>query len=88
MFVAGIGEVHKKDVRKALLMRQRNTPKYAVILSFDVPVDKEAKVMADKEGVEIMTAEIIFHLFDKFPRIWKECMPMRGRSSRMTLSSR
>jgi len=66
VFEVGIGEVHKKDVRKALLMKERKAPQYAVILSFDVPVNKEAKLMADKEGVEIMTADIIYHLFDKF----------------------
>ena len=40
--------------------------RYAVILAFDVKVEREAQEMADKEGVKIFTADIIYHLFDKF----------------------
>jgi len=39
---------------------------YAVILGFDVKVDRDAQEYADKEGVRIFTAEIIYHLFDSF----------------------
>lgn len=40
--------------------------RYAVILAFDVKVEREAQEMADSLGVRIFTAEIIYHLFDKF----------------------
>ena len=39
---------------------------WAVILAFDVKVEKEAQEMADSVGVRIFTADIIYHLFDKF----------------------
>merc|ERR1712048_447010 len=66
VFDVGIGEVHKKDVKKAMIMKEKTHPEYACILAFDVTVNKEAKIEADKNGVEIMTAEIIYHLQDKF----------------------
>ena len=40
--------------------------RYAVILAFDVKVEREAQEMADSVGVTIFTADIIYHLFDKF----------------------
>merc|ERR1712187_8648 len=66
VFDVGIGEVHKKDVKRALVMKEKSHPEYAVILAFDVAVNKEAKIQADKDDVQIMTADIIYHLQDKF----------------------
>jgi len=40
--------------------------KYAVILAFDVKVERDAQEMADREGVKIFQADIIYHLFDRF----------------------
>lgn len=45
---------------------------FATIMAFDVPVDKEAREMADKEGVKIFTADIIYHLFDQFTAYLEE----------------
>ncbi|VDN99157.1 unnamed protein product [Rodentolepis nana] len=56
-----IGTVHKKDVMKASIMVERDN-KYAVILAFDVRVDKDAEKMAAEVGVKIFTANIIYHL--------------------------
>jgi len=66
VFDVGIGEVHKKDVKKAMIMKEKKMPEYAVILCFDVKVSAEAVQQAKTDGVEIMTADIIYHLFDKF----------------------
>jgi len=60
-----IGPVVKKDVIKSSVMLEI-APDYAVILAFDVKVDKDAQELADILGVKIFTAEIIYHLFDKF----------------------
>jgi translation initiation factor 5B len=38
----------------------------AVILAFDVKVEKDAQALADTSGVQIFTADIIYHLFDRF----------------------
>lgn len=44
----------------------RFTSSYAVILAFDVPVDREAQQFADREKVRIFQADIIYHLEDAF----------------------
>eukprot|EP00929_Paragymnodinium_shiwhaense_P028140 TRINITY_DN16378_c0_g1_i1.p1 TRINITY_DN16378_c0_g1~~TRINITY_DN16378_c0_g1_i1.p1 ORF type:complete len:887 (+),score=246.60 TRINITY_DN16378_c0_g1_i1:82-2661(+) len=61
-----IGEVHKKDVKQAAVMRERKQPQYAVILAFDVKVAADAKKEAKTAGVQIFTADIIYHLLDQF----------------------
>lgn len=40
--------------------------RYAVVLAFDVKIERDAQEHADKEGIKIFSAEIIYHLFDKF----------------------
>merc|ERR1719431_1800015 len=60
-----IGPVVRKDIMKASSMLERDA-QWAVILAFDVKVEKEAQEMADSVGVRIFTADIIYHLFDKF----------------------
>nr|XP_033471730.1 eukaryotic translation initiation factor 5B [Epinephelus lanceolatus] len=62
-----IGPVHKKDVMKASTMLEHD-PQYAVILAFDVKVERESQDMADSLGVRIFSAEIIYHLFDSFTK--------------------
>ncbi|KAI8074061.1 hypothetical protein BC940DRAFT_231683 [Gongronella butleri] len=65
--VAGIniGPVHKKDVVRASVMLEK-AREYAVMLCFDVKVDNDARDMAEELGMKIFTAEIIYHLFDRF----------------------
>ncbi|KAI7902261.1 uncharacterized protein BX663DRAFT_487049 [Cokeromyces recurvatus] len=65
--VAGIniGPVHRKDVVKASVMLDK-AREFAVMLCFDVKVDKEAEDLAEELGMRIFTADIIYHLFDRF----------------------
>ncbi|KAI8373210.1 uncharacterized protein BYT42DRAFT_579594 [Radiomyces spectabilis] len=65
--VAGIniGPVHKKDVVKASVMLEK-AKEFAVMLCFDVKVEKEAEELADELGIKVFTADIIYHLFDRF----------------------
>lgn len=51
--------------------------RYAVILAFDVRVEREAQEMADSLGVKIFTADIIYHLFDKFMAFREELKKKR-----------
>lgn len=62
-----IGPVHKKDITRCTIQLSRD-PKYAVILAFDVPVTKDAQVMAKREGIKIFEADIIYHLEEMFRR--------------------
>jgi translation initiation factor 5B len=53
-------------------MLERGAKKYACILAFDVPVTREARDMAEGAGVKIVTADIIYHLFDQFTAYLKQ----------------
>lgn len=66
-----IGPVHKKDVFRASVQLERDR-KYAIILAFDVPVDREAQHMAHQEGIRIFTADIIYHLERDFRKHMEE----------------
>ncbi|KAL6539332.1 hypothetical protein OROHE_011103 [Orobanche hederae] len=60
-----IGPTHKKDVMKASAMLEKKK-EYGTILAFDVKVTPKARELADKLGVKIFIADIIYHLFDQF----------------------
>ena len=62
-----IGPVYKRDVMQAGIMLEK-AKEFAVMLCFDVKVDKEALQYADEVGVKIFTADIIYHLFDDFTK--------------------
>lgn len=60
-----IGPVVKKDVMKASIMLEHDS-QYAVILAFDVKIERDAQELADSLGVRIFQADIIYNLFDRF----------------------
>ena len=49
-------------------MKEKKHPEYALILAFDVKVNPDAQKQADTDGVTIFTADIIYHLQDKFTK--------------------
>lgn len=59
--------MHKKDVRSASAMLEHNS-QYAVILAFDVKIEREAQLLADELGIRIFSANIIYHLYDSFTK--------------------
>eukprot|EP00884_Botryococcus_braunii_P012838 jgi/Botrbrau1/21555/Bobra.174_2s0055.2 len=61
-----IGPIHKKDIMRASVMLEKGRRKFCCILAFDVPVTREAAELAEKLGVRIFSADIIYHLFDQF----------------------
>ncbi|KAK0417342.1 hypothetical protein QR680_012953 [Steinernema hermaphroditum] len=75
-----IGPVHKKDVQKAAAMHEHKE-EYACILAFDVRVEREAQIFADKENVRIFQADIIYHLEDSFLKYREELRLKRRRES-------
>jgi translation initiation factor 5B len=66
-----LGPVHKKHMVHTVSMKKK-APKYACMLAFDVEVTQEAKLLAEKEGVKIFDAKVIYHLFDSFTKHVKE----------------
>lgn len=77
-----IGPVHKRDVITASTMLEK-AKEYAVMLCFDVKVDKDALELADQMGVKIFTAEIIYHLFDEFTKHMKALADQKKEESKM-----
>lgn len=77
-----IGPVYKRDVVRAGTMLEK-AKQYAVMLCFDVKVDKEAQAYADEVGVKIFTADIIYHLFDEFTRHMAEIAAQKKEERKM-----
>jgi len=82
IFDVGIGEITKKDVKRAAIMNEKGHPEYAVILAFDIKVSDDATLLAKKEGVQIMTADIIYHLQEKFEAYMKQVAESRKTETR------
>ena len=77
-----IGPVYKRDVMSAGIMLEK-AKEYAVMLCFDVKVDKEAQAYADEVGVKIFTADIIYHLFDDFTKHMAQLAEQRKEDSKL-----
>ncbi|KAK5175402.1 eukaryotic translation initiation factor 5B [Saxophila tyrrhenica] len=77
-----IGPVHKRDIITASTMLEK-AKEYAVMLCFDVKVDKDAAEMAEQIGVKIFTADIIYHLFDDFTKHMKALNEAKKEESKM-----
>lgn len=73
----GIGTIHKSDVTKISIMNEKGHPEYATILAFDVDIERAAREHAQEMSVKIMTADIIYHLFDQFTRFMEELTERR-----------
>lgn len=65
---------------RAGTMLEKNK-EFAVMLCFDVKIDKEAQQYADEVGVKIFTADIIYHLFDAFTAYQKQMLEAKRQES-------
>jgi translation initiation factor 5B len=77
----GLGPVYKRDVMKATTMLDK-APEYAVMLCFDVKVDKEAEQYATEQNIKIFNADIIYHLFDAFTAYQEKLLEARRKEFR------
>ena len=77
-----IGPVYKRNVMQAGIMLEK-AKEFAVMLCFDVKIDKEAQAYADDVGVKIFTADIIYHLFDDFTKHMAELAEKRKEDSKL-----
>jgi translation initiation factor 5B len=77
-----IGPVYKRDVMQAGIMLEKSK-EYAVMLCFDVKVDKDAQAYADEVGVKIFTADIIYHLFDDFTKHMAQLAEQKKEDSKL-----
>ncbi|KAH7327898.1 hypothetical protein B0I35DRAFT_346541 [Stachybotrys elegans] len=78
----GIGPVYKRDIMQCGIMVEK-APDYAVMLCFDVKVDKEAQQYADEAGIKIFQADIIYHLFDAFMKHLDEQKEKKREESKL-----
>ncbi|OAA80831.1 mitochondrial translation initiation factor IF-2 [Akanthomyces lecanii RCEF 1005] len=78
----GIGPVYKRDVMQCGIMLEK-APDLAIMMCFDVKVDKEAQQYADEQGIKIFTADIIYHLFDAFNAHMKEMLDKKREESKL-----
>ncbi|KAL6249676.1 eukaryotic translation initiation factor 5B [Rhinocladiella similis] len=78
-----IGPVFKRDVMMAGTMLEK-AKEFAVMLCFDVKVDKEAQAYADENGIKIFTADIIYHLFDDFTKYRNQLAEQRKEESKLS----
>jgi translation initiation factor 5B len=77
-----IGPVYKRDVMQAGIMLEK-AKEYAVMLCFDVKVDKEAQAYADDRNIKIFTADIIYHLFDDFTKHMAQLAEQKKEDSKL-----
>ncbi|KAK9459832.1 uncharacterized protein V1516DRAFT_678114 [Lipomyces oligophaga] len=75
-----IGPVYKRDVMKATAMLEK-AREFAVMLCFDVKIDKEAEEYAEQQGIRIFSADIIYHLFDAFTNYQKELLEAKRKDT-------
>ena len=80
----GIGPVHTKEIiaTSHIVMK---SPKYAVILAFDVPITTEAKQAAAETGVTIFEAQIIYHLTDQYEAFLKALVQREKDAARQKI---
>lgn len=78
----GIGPVSKRDIIQTGIMLEKS-PDYAVMLCFDVKVEKDAQSHADDNGIKIFTADIIYHLFDQFTKHMDDLLEKKKEDSKM-----
>lgn len=65
---------------RAGTMLEKNK-EFAVMLCFDVKIDKDAQAYADEVGVKVFTADIIYHLFDAFSAYQKEMLDQKKKET-------
>ncbi|CAL6030188.1 Translation_initiation factor IF-2 [Hexamita inflata] len=61
-----IGPITKQTIQEIALQAEKGHPETAVVLAFDVNIDKEIYEKAKEAKVTIITAKIIYHLYDEY----------------------
>lgn len=63
-----IGPVHKKDIMRTATMLEK-AKELAVVLAFDVPVDKDAERLAEEMGIKIFKGSFLISTKLDIPRL-------------------
>lgn len=78
----GLGPVYKREVLKATTMLEK-APEFAILLCFDVKIDKEAEQYAQEKNIKIFNADIIYHLFDSFTEYQNTLLEERRKKNQL-----
>eukprot|EP01022_Parablepharisma_sp_SALTPOND_P009286 TRINITY_DN1385_c0_g1_i1.p2 TRINITY_DN1385_c0_g1~~TRINITY_DN1385_c0_g1_i1.p2 ORF type:complete len:877 (+),score=144.68 TRINITY_DN1385_c0_g1_i1:82-2712(+) len=72
----GLGPIYKRHILKVLKASEKKGEKeeYATILAFEVEPDKEARELAEKNGIKVFTANVVYHLVDSYKKHAEECL--------------
>ncbi|KAI5190956.1 translation initiation factor 5B [Nematocida minor] len=71
----GVGSISKKDIMKVSTISERH-PEYATMLCFDVVPSHEMQLVGKELKVKFLTAEIIYHLTEKYKKHMEEFWEM------------
>ena len=69
VIASGVGEVSESDIKSAA------ANSLAIVLGFHTKVDKEAKALAERQGVEIKIYDVIYELTDRVKDLLAEREP-------------
>jgi translation initiation factor 5B len=64
---AGVGRLARKDVMDAVGLKEKN-PFLGAVFAFNVPVEDDARALAEQNGVKIFDEKIIYNLVDGYHR--------------------
>lgn len=76
VFQVHIGNVMKKHITM-MTINKTNKKEFSAILAFDVDIDEGVNDLAIKGGIQVFSAEIIYHLFDQFKKYREDMITQR-----------
>ncbi|MFA6399310.1 MAG: translation initiation factor IF-2, partial [archaeon] len=78
---ADIGNITRKDIMEAASL-QCEDPLLGVVLGFNVEVDKDATLEAEKRGIRIFNEKVIYHLIENY-RTWVDESKRAAKSNEL-----
>ncbi|KAM0686840.1 hypothetical protein COBT_001929 [Conglomerata obtusa] len=76
-----IGNMRKKDIIKASTMVEKKK-EFALMLCFDIKIEKEMEELALEMGVKIFSANIIYHLLESFEKYLKDVLEKKKEENK------
>ncbi|MDO8633982.1 MAG: translation initiation factor IF-2 [archaeon] len=81
---AGIGVVSKRDFMEAAAVHQKD-PYKGVIFAFNVEIDPEVPLEAEKKGIKIFASNIIYRILEDYSK-WVQEEKERQKNQKMTFA--
>jgi translation initiation factor IF-2 len=81
---ASIGPIFKKDLMRASRALINDKREYSVILVFNMKISSEMEQIAKKDGVHLITGEIVYNIVDSFKKYYKDIKEVKKESNKDT----